>query len=86
MFLPVGTADADNRGIVSFATDRDPANPDQMQAFVNVGISAAGPQVELELLLNDDVLDVVELTVPEGATRGWSFDLPAVDQAVLGPF
>ncbi|MBM4091874.1 MAG: VWA domain-containing protein [Planctomycetes bacterium] len=84
LFLPVGTADAENRGIVSFATDRDPANPDQMQAFVNVGnFGARTARVELELLLNDDVLDVVELTVPEGATRGWSFDLPAIDQAVL---
>ncbi len=84
VFVPVGRVEAVNVGIVAFSTDRNPENPDRMQAFTSV--ANYGPQsatVRLELFVNDTSVDLVELTIGGGEEKGWHFDLPDLDEAVL---
>lgn len=83
-FIPIGQDGVENVGIVSFSTDRNPEDPERMQAFCSV--ANYGSQTEtvlLELLINDDSVDLVELTVEAGKERGWHFDLPDLDESVL---
>lgn len=84
VFLPVGQAATGNLAIVAFATDRNPAQPDRLQAFVSVANFGSEPAtVIVELRLDGQSLDLVELSVAAGGESGWHFDLPDLDAGVL---
>ncbi len=84
VFFPIGRPATENLAIVAFATDRNPEHPERMQAFVSVANFGREPAtVVLELLLDDQSLDMVELTIHAGDQAGWQFDLPDLDEAVL---
>lgn len=80
----MGRADAANVGIVAFSTDRNPENPQRMQAFCRVANFAdEAADVLLELFLDDVSVDIVELSIDAGTEKGWQFDLPELDEAIL---
>lgn len=84
IFVPVGEEDAENVGIVAFSTDRNPEDPLRMQAFcsiANYGLEKV--TVLIELFIQDESVDLVELTVEPQQEKGWHFDLPDLDEAVL---
>ncbi len=84
VFVPLGKADADNVGIIAFATDRNPENPQRLQAFSSVANFGSEPvTVLLELFVDDVSVDLVEQTIGTGEEKGWHFDLPDLDEAVL---
>jgi hypothetical protein len=84
MFLPIGQLATDNLAIVAFATDRNPEQPERLQAFVSVAnFGQESATAIVELLLNDESLDLVELTVAAGDESGWHFDLPELEEGIL---
>ncbi len=84
MFLPSGALEARNVGIVAFSTDRNPENPQRLQAFCSVANFSGTPAtVQLELFIDDVSADVVELDLKPGEEKGWNFDIPDLDEAVL---
>ncbi len=84
VFVPCGQPDADNVGIVAFATDRNPENPQRMQAFSSVANFGSEPvTVLLELFIDDVSVDLVEQTIDAGQEKGWHFELPDLDEAML---
>ncbi|MHB9078237.1 MAG: VWA domain-containing protein [Pirellulaceae bacterium] len=84
VFLPSGQPTHDNLAIVALAADRNPEQPARMQAFVSVAnFSDESATVVLELFLDDQSLDLVELTVSAREEAGWHFDLPDLEEGVL---
>jgi hypothetical protein len=72
----VGTADADNVGIVAFSTGRNEERPDQLQAFAR--LENFGPRrkrVDVTLLLNGELIDADRVTLPAREARGVAFSL-----------
>ncbi|MHB0957330.1 MAG: VWA domain-containing protein [Pirellulaceae bacterium] len=84
IFLPSGQPTSTNLAIVALATDRNPEHPERMQAFVRVANFGETPEtVDVELFLDDQSLDLVELSVAAGGETGWHFDLPTLDEGIL---
>jgi hypothetical protein len=84
VFVPVGQPATPNLSIIAFTTDRNPEQPDRLQAFASVANFGGAPaSVILELMLGDQSLDMVELKIAAGEEAGWHFDLPDLDEGVL---
>lgn len=72
----VGTADADNVGIVAFSTGRNEQRPEQLQAFAR--LENFGPRrkrVDVSLHLNGVLIDADRVTLPARESRGVAFSL-----------
>ncbi len=83
-YLPFGMPAAHNIAIVAFSTDRNPDKPDQLQAFARIHNYSPDPAtVQLELFLDEQSIDVAELSLPAGRSGSWTFDLPDIDQGEL---
>jgi len=83
-FVPIGSAEAHNVGIMAFSVRRHPARPELYQAFArlnNFGTQSA--DVGLELHLDDELIDADRLAIPSGQSRAVVFDLGAVEAGVL---
>jgi hypothetical protein len=84
VFVPIGQPGAENVGIVAFSTDRNPEDPQRMQAFCSVANCGSEPAtVLLELFISEVSVDLVELSVEPGKEQGWHFDLPDLNEASL---
>jgi hypothetical protein len=84
VYLPGGQPTSHNLAIVALATDRNPQQPERLQAFVSAANLGDEPAtVVLELFLDDQSLDLVELTVAGRDEAGWHFDLPDLEEGVL---
>lgn len=88
-FIPVGTVEAANVGILSFNTQRQDQPPHDLQAFArlaNFGPRAARPRVELYLLADDGsrtLIDAQQVELAAGKTRGVAFGLGDLDTGGL---
>jgi hypothetical protein len=85
-FVPIGTADAFNVGVVAFRVSRDEENNGKLQAFASLSNSGSvTAEVQLKLYVNDQSrpADADHLTIPPGTTRSRAFDLSGFDSGVL---
>jgi hypothetical protein len=84
VFVPIGTADAANVGILALSTRRHEVRSDQLQAFAR--LENFGPRdvsVGLELLLDGRMIDADRLAIAAGQTKQVVFDLGSVSSGVL---
>ena len=83
-FIPIGSPEAINLGIVAFSAQRNETSPDRLQAFArleNFGPSAV--KVPAELYLDGRLVDADQVEVAPGEPQGMAFDITAVDSGVL---
>jgi len=80
----IGTKDPRNVAIAAFSTARSETNVEKLQAFgrlENSGLTDAA--LDVELLLNNEVIDAENVTIPAGKSRGIKFDLDRLEAGVL---
>jgi hypothetical protein len=83
-FVPIGTPEAANVGIVAFTTGRSESHADQLQAFArleNHGSKEAS--ISLELYLDSQLLDARQTKIAAGEAANEAFSLGSVDRGVL---
>jgi hypothetical protein len=83
-FIPIGSPEAINVGIVAFSAQRNETSPDRLQVFArldNFGPSAI--KVPAELYLDGRLVDADEVEVSPGEPQGMAFDITAVDTGIL---
>ena len=83
VYVPIGNADAENVGIVSFNIDSSPERPDKLQAFGRVqNFGSTSQEVVVRLTTLDPeprFWDAAELKLPAGAVGGVEFVIDAID-------
>jgi len=83
-YVPIGSFDAQNLAITSFAVRRSEERPEQHQAFVQVSnASDATRQVVVEILFDDQFLDARQIDVSAGESNGLVFPLADVPPGKL---
>lgn len=83
-FVPIGSPQARNVGIMSFSIRRHPSRGELYQAFARLQNFAAVPaDVGLELRLDGELLDADRINIPAGESRAVVFDLGAIESGVL---
>jgi hypothetical protein len=83
-FIPIGSPEAINVGIVAFSAQRNESSPDRLQVFArldNFGPTAL--KVPAELYLDGRLIDADEVEVSPGEPQGMAFDITAVDSGIL---
>jgi hypothetical protein len=83
-FIPIGSPEAVNVGIVAFSAQRSETSPDRLQAFArleNFGSNAV--KVPAELYLDGRLVDADQVEIGAGETQGITFDTTAVDTGLL---
>jgi hypothetical protein len=84
VFVPIGSAEPANVGIVALSTRRAETRGEELQAFAR--LENFGPRdvtVGLELTRDGSLVDADRLAIPAGQARQVAFDLGAVTSAVL---
>jgi hypothetical protein len=84
VFMPIGTADAANVGILTLSTRRQEVRSDQLQAFARV--ENFGPRkvsVGLELRLDGRMIDADRMEIAAAETKQVAFDLGSISSGVL---
>jgi hypothetical protein len=83
-FVPIGTHEAANVGIVAFSTGRNENRPDQLQAFARLeNHSRQEAAVNVELYLDGQLLDARQTKIAAGESGNEAFALGSVDRGVL---
>jgi hypothetical protein len=83
-FIPIGSPEAVNVGIVAFSAQRSESSPDRLQTFArleNFGSNAA--KVSADLYLDGRLVDADQIELSPGEPQGIAFDITAVDSGVL---
>ncbi len=84
VYVPIGTQQARNIGILAFEVRRHETKPDVLQAYARLeNFAEEDTDVELELALDGDLIDAASLDVPGGDGKGIVFDLDAVGTGSL---
>lgn len=84
VYVPIGTAEARNVGILAFEVRRHESRPDMLQAFARLeNFAEEEASVELELALDGRLIDAASLSIPAGEGKGLVFDLESVGTGVL---
>jgi len=84
VYMPVGSEEAENVGILAFSVRRHLADRTALQAFARLGnFGRQGASVSVDLLLNGRVVDSDLVQIPAGETHRVAFDLTVVDTGVL---
>ena len=79
IYVPLGTADADNVAIVAFSAQTTPSRPTACRRSCSWKTSlSAQRQVELTLTLDDQLLDAATLAIPPRETAGSEFRFATV--------
>ncbi len=84
VYMPIGTEEAANVGILAFNVRRSESDPTLSQAFArleNFGRTQAS--VSVELRLDGRTIDADELQIPSGESRRVAFELGHIDSGVL---
>jgi hypothetical protein len=85
-FVPIGSLDAANVGIVDFGVSRGEGKNARLQAYArlfNSGPAAAEVLVKLFVNDQDRPADADRLSIPPGKARGLAFDLPDFESGTL---
>ena len=84
VYLPIGTAAAENVGIVAFSVARHQRRLDRLQAFARLeNFAPEEAAVGLDLYHDDQLIDASQATVAAGAEHAVLFDLGEIAQGVL---
>ena len=86
VFVPIGAPSARNLAITAFSVERQPQQPDRLQAFAQVAnFSGDDALVEAGLFRAQESQAVAadRLAIPAGKTRSLTFDLGAVSAGAL---
>ena len=84
VYMPVGSSEAENVGIVAFSVRRHVSDRTMLQAFARVGnFGPRDTSVAVELRLNGKLIDADQVRIPAGQTQRVAFDLTVVDTGVL---
>lgn len=83
-YVPVGSVDTPNLGIVGFAVERNEEKTDRLEAFARV-INTGSERVDgtASLYLDDSLLDASTLSVDAGQEVGLRFEMQGIDQGKL---
>ena len=77
IFVPIGTANAENAAISALSTRRSELRPESQQAYVEVrSYMDRSQKVSLEMHLDDDFLDAREIQLAAGEAAGAVFPVP----------
>ena len=81
IYLPMGSFNSENVGILAFSTQRNAERDDQLQVFARIARFGAEPkEVTANLYFNDELLDVARISFnEEDGTGGAQFDLGNLD-------
>jgi len=83
-YVPLGGASPQNVGIVAFAAERNPEQPDQWQAFARLENSGAEDvRLEVSLLRDGSLADAQTVTIPARGRAAVNFELPGIERATL---
>jgi hypothetical protein len=75
-YIPLGSFEAQNLAITTFATRRNDAKPEQRQAFVRVtNLTEQAKPVVVKLELDGEEIDAIKINVPAGESAGEAFNL-----------
>lgn len=84
VYMPIGSADAVNVGIIAFSVRRHVSDPGLLQAFARLGnFGTRKTSVSVDLLLDSQVIDADDIEIDPGNTRSVAFDLAVLDSGVL---
>ena len=96
VYVPIGSDQCHNIGIVAFSAQRNPEKPDRLQVFGrlqhfdedasddNDGADDEGSsRVEVALYLDGDLIDASQVDVPHSGFGGLKFDLQDLNQGTL---
>ncbi|MEM6330882.1 MAG: BatA and WFA domain-containing protein [Planctomycetota bacterium] len=84
IYVAVGAADAGNLAVTAFNTRRNPARPEEKQAFVQVAnFTEQAQDVVVELLLDGRFLDARSAQAPAGGSASYTFPLGAAPAGKL---
>jgi hypothetical protein len=87
MYLPIGTPDAANVGIIAFSSGNSPDRPEKLQLFAQ--LQNFGPEdadLTANLVLYNParrLVDAARVKIPAGGTSGVEFTIDAVDDSEL---
>ena len=83
-FIPIGSPEADNVGIVAFSAQRNESNPDRLQAFARLeNFGPVGAKVSAELFLDGRLIDADQIEIASEEPQGIAFDIMAVDSGIM---
>lgn len=75
-YVPIGEATAENLAILAFSAERNPEDPDQVQAFGRIGNFGPEPaSATVSLIDGDQLLDASVVEIPPDEETAVSFEL-----------
>jgi hypothetical protein len=84
VFIPIGTANAANLGIVAFSVRRNEERDNQLQAFGSIeNFGEDQASVPVDLLLAGNQIDASQVKIAPGEQAGVQFNLGEVESGVL---
>jgi hypothetical protein len=84
IFIPIGSPEAKNIGIVAFAVQPSDEERDHLQAFASIqNFGDREATVPVDLLLDGKPIDAANLKVPPGESSGVTFNLTGIESGVL---
>ena len=84
VFMPIGSPQAANVGIVAFSVRRHESQTDVLQPFARLeDFSPRDADVSLELYLDEQLIDAATVSIAAGGSRGVAFADRSVSQGVL---
>lgn len=84
VYVPIGSPEARNIGIVAFSGQPAEERPDRLQVFAR--LSNFGPEdetVSVELHLDGEMIDADQATIAAGESQGVVFELDRIESGVL---
>jgi hypothetical protein len=83
-FIPIGSPEAANVGIVAFSAQFSESRPDRLQAYARLENFGPNPaKVSAQLFLDERLVDADQLEVSPGEPQGVAFDITAISSGVL---
>jgi len=83
-YVPIGSQSPRNVGLVAFAAERNPEQPEQWQAFARLANSGAEDvSLDVSLLRDGSLADAQTVTVPAQGQAGVHFELPGIERGTL---
>lgn len=83
-YVPIGSDSPRNVGLVAFAAEPNPEQPEQWQAFARLTNSGAEEvSLDVSLLRDGSLADAQTVTVPAQGQAGVHFELPGIERGTL---
>lgn len=84
VYVPVGSEEASNVGIVAFSAQRNPESPETVEAFARIANTSNREQTfNATLSMDGEFVDAIEVSIPAGEEAGAPFQLSNSESAEL---